>query len=50
MDHNLTKFDLALVGGDLTRPFIAATGGRDDRVRLLDCVSNGGKRMPYHGL
>jgi|SoiMethySBSTD1v2_1073268.scaffolds.fasta_scaffold6266266_1 hypothetical protein len=29
MDHDLTKFDLALVGGDLTRPFIAATGGRD---------------------
>src|SRR5262249_55188321 len=50
VNHHLAKFDLAPVGGDLTRPFIASTGGRDDRVRLLDRVSNGAKRMPHHGL
>jgi hypothetical protein len=48
--HDLTKFDLALMGCDLTRPFIAATGGGEDRVRLLDCVSYSGKRMPHHAL
>jgi len=29
------------VGSDLTRPFIAAAGGQDDCVRLLDRVANG---------
>jgi len=37
-------------GKNRTRPFIAAAGGQDDRVRLLDRVANGGKRMLDHGL
>jgi len=41
--HDLAKLDLAAVGGDLTWPFIAAAGGQDDRVHLLDRVANGGK-------
>src|SRR5262249_40498161 len=48
--HDLAKLDLAAMGADLTRPFIAAAGGQGERVRLLDRVANGGKRMPDHGL
>src|SRR6516225_5306196 len=44
--HDLAKLDLAAVGSDLTRPLIAAAGRQNDRVRLLDRVANGGKRMP----
>src|SRR5262249_38255632 len=48
--HDLAKLDLAAMGGDLTRPFVAAAGGQDDRIGFLDGVANGGKRMPHHGL
>src|SRR6516225_5200416 len=44
--HHLAKLDLAAVGSDLTWPLIAAAGRQNDRVRLLDRVANGGKRMP----
>jgi hypothetical protein len=37
---------LPVVGSDLTKPFIAAAGGQDDRVRLLNSVPNGCKQMP----
>jgi len=42
----IAKLDLAAVGSDLTQPLIAAAGRQNDRVRLLDRVANGGKRMP----
>src|SRR6516164_1748635 len=38
--------DRSLRKSDLTRPLIAAAGHQNDRVRLLDRVANGGKRMP----
>ena len=44
--HDLTKLDLPAMGSNLTRPLIAAAGRQNDRVRLLDRVANGGKRMP----
>jgi hypothetical protein len=46
----ISKLDLAAVGSNLTRPFITAASGQDGRIRLLDRVANGGKRMPDHGL
>jgi len=48
--HNLAKFELATVGGDLTRPFIAAAGCHDHRVPLHDRFSNADKRVPDRGL
>src|SRR5262249_12344108 len=48
--HNLAKFQLATVGGDLARPFIAAAGCHDHRIPLHNRFSNADKRVPDHGL
>src|SRR5262249_21733995 len=48
--HDLTKLDLTPPGRNLTLPVIATAGSQGDRVRLLDRIANGGKRMPDQSL
>src|SRR5262249_14757610 len=48
--HDLAKLDLTTAGSNLTRPFIAATGGHDNRIPLLNRFANADKRLPDHGL